>query len=98
MAMCTEWLLLLTALQIGPSAYTFPDGNLPARYSAGDAAEQTPPGPPLQRGGSRQRELDAPADRRFAAAESEEVPSFQRHVVPLLGRLGCNGRACHGSF
>jgi hypothetical protein len=19
-------------------------------------------------------------------------------VVPLLGRLGCNGRACHGSF
>jgi hypothetical protein len=27
-----------------------------------------------------------------------EVPSFQRHVVPLLGRLGCNGRACHGSF
>lgn len=25
-------------------------------------------------------------------------PDFQRHVVPLLGRLGCNGRACHGSF
>src|ERR1700685_1112024 len=33
---------------------------------------------------------------------SEEAPcgrpSFRRHVVPLLGRLGCNGRACHGSF
>ncbi len=28
----------------------------------------------------------------------EEVPDFQRHVVPLMGRLGCNGRACHGSF
>ncbi|MEM7454486.1 MAG: DUF1549 domain-containing protein [Planctomycetota bacterium] len=27
-----------------------------------------------------------------------EVPDFQQHVVPLLGRLGCNGRACHGSF
>ncbi len=25
-------------------------------------------------------------------------PDFQRHVVPLLGKLGCNGRACHGSF
>jgi hypothetical protein len=39
-----------------------------------------------------------PASERFAAAQVEEVPSFQRHVVPLLGRLGCNGRACHGSF
>src|SRR5262245_390868 len=38
------------------------------------------------------------AQQRFAAAEGEESPSFQRHVVPLLGRLGCNGRACHGSF
>ena len=27
-----------------------------------------------------------------------EIPSFQKHVGPLLGRLGCNGRACHGSF
>ena len=25
-------------------------------------------------------------------------PDFQRHVLPLLGRLGCNGRTCHGSF
>lgn len=30
--------------------------------------------------------------------ESDEIPDFQKHVVPLLGRLGCNGRACHGSF
>lgn len=30
--------------------------------------------------------------------ETEEVPDFQKHVVPLFGRLGCNGRACHGSF
>lgn len=34
---------------------------------------------------------------RFAK-ETDEVPNFQRHVVPLLGRLGCNGRNCHGSF
>jgi hypothetical protein len=38
-----------------------------------------------------------PAARRFAAA-TDETPDFQRHVVPLLGRFGCNGRACHGSF
>ncbi len=25
-------------------------------------------------------------------------PDLQRHVVAVLGRLGCNGRACHGSF
>lgn len=29
---------------------------------------------------------------------TEEVPDFQKHISPLLGRLGCNGRACHGSF
>lgn len=29
---------------------------------------------------------------------TEEVPDFQKHIGPLLGRLGCNGRACHGSF
>ena len=41
----------------------------------------------------------APALTRFAAADSRSpVPDFQRHIVPLLGVLGCNGRACHGSF
>ncbi|MFN9639147.1 MAG: hypothetical protein ACK56W_03885, partial [Pirellula sp.] len=29
---------------------------------------------------------------------TDEVPDFQKHISPLLGRLGCNGRACHGSF
>ena len=38
-----------------------------------------------------------PANLRFAA-DTQEIPSFQRHVLPLMGRLGCNGRACHGSF
>ena len=36
---------------------------------------------------------------RFAGMDaSADVPDFQQHVVPLLGKLGCNGRACHGSF
>lgn len=39
-----------------------------------------------------------PVTERFASKVVKEVPSFQRHVVPMLGRLGCNGRACHGSF
>nr|MCU0721499.1 hypothetical protein [Pirellula sp.] len=29
---------------------------------------------------------------------TKEIPDFQKHISPLLGRLGCNGRACHGSF
>lgn len=42
-------------------------------------------------------EVIAPASQRFAQMGAE-VPDFQRHVLPLMGRLGCNGRACHGSF
>ncbi len=38
------------------------------------------------------------ASVRFAEAQSDETPDFQKHVAPLLGRLGCNGRSCHGSF
>ncbi len=37
-----------------------------------------------------------PAKRRFT--KRGVIPDFQRHVIPLLGRLGCNGRTCHGSF
>lgn len=40
----------------------------------------------------------APVNERFADPAIAEEPSFQKHIVPLLGRLGCNGRACHGSF
>ena len=40
----------------------------------------------------------APASQRFTSKDAGEVPNFQQHVVPLLSRLGCNGRACHGSF
>lgn len=47
-------------------------------------------------------ETSAPPDRlevsaRFAT-DKDETPNFQRHVSPLFGRLGCNGRSCHGSF
>lgn len=39
-----------------------------------------------------------PISERFAAADVQEEPDFQRHISPLLGRLGCNSRSCHGSF
>ena len=38
------------------------------------------------------------ADIRFQSRTPQTVPDFQRHVVPLLGRLGCNSAKCHGSF
>lgn len=46
----------------------------------------------------REPQAIPPAQERFSAAEGNEVPDFRRHVLPLLGRLGCNGRSCHGSF
>lgn len=39
-----------------------------------------------------------PAAQRYATDQVAETPNFQRHVMPLLGRQGCNGRSCHGSF
>ena len=43
-------------------------------------------------------EVLPPISERFAVPDCQETPGFQRHVVNLFGRLGCNGRACHGSF
>jgi len=43
-------------------------------------------------------EVRRPVTERFAEAGTDEIPDFRQHVVPLLGRMGCNGRACHGSF
>jgi hypothetical protein len=39
-----------------------------------------------------------PASARWANLETAEPPSFRRHVIPLMSRLGCSGRECHGSF
>lgn len=47
---------------------------------------------------SGKSEIIRPIPERFQAANVKEAPSFQAHVLPLMGRLGCNGRACHGSF
>jgi hypothetical protein len=47
---------------------------------------------------TRSEEVAPPVSQRFAGDDVTEVPDFQRHILPLMGRLGCNGRACHGSF
>ena len=40
-----------------------------------------------------------PSIREQLAMEAGQrvTPDFQRHVLPLLSRAGCNGRECHGS-
>ncbi len=38
------------------------------------------------------------AEQRWAMDGSGGSPEFTRHVVPLFSKLGCNNRACHGSF
>ena len=45
-----------------------------------------------------QQDVIAPVNERFSSEGVTEEPDFQRHVSPLFGRLGCNGRSCHGSF
>src|SRR5438270_5211711 len=41
---------------------------------------------------ARAAQITPPANDRFAAEKSSDSPDFRRHVLPLLGRLGCNGR------
>lgn len=52
----------------------------------------------VQVGQMRASEPIAAANLRYDRDAANEIPDFQRHVVPLLGRLGCNSRNCHGSF
>lgn len=37
-------------------------------------------------------------EQRWSANGKGGSPSFTRHVVPLMTKLGCNNRSCHGSF
>ncbi len=42
-------------------------------------------------------EVIPPINERFSQ-ETEETPDFQRHLLPMFSKIGCNGRSCHGSF
>lgn len=39
-----------------------------------------------------------PVSERFHDRRAGSAPDFQKHIVPMLGRLGCNAAKCHGSF
>lgn len=43
-------------------------------------------------------DIDDTIENRFANKDVKETPQFRKHIDPMLGKLGCNGRACHGSF
>ncbi|QEG01592.1 hypothetical protein Mal15_56690 [Stieleria maiorica] len=43
-------------------------------------------------------QLDTSIEKRFGTSAASAPPDFQKHVIPLISRLGCIGRACHGSF
>ena len=47
---------------------------------------------------SKAVEENASVEQRFAQPDSGSVPDFQKHIVPLLGKLGCSSAKCHGSF
>src|SRR5580698_7451788 len=84
-----------------PNTPTNSDASKPAvaatTSKSSDAAPLAPAAVAKTQSKKDEKPLE-PISKRFAAAISRETPSFQRHVTPLLGKLGCNGRACHGSF
>lgn len=41
-------------------------------------------------------DLKTPISERFSNPQAQ--PSYQKHVLPLMSKVGCSGRACHGSF
>ncbi len=54
--------------------------------------------PAVHPGKEKTADIIPPINTRFAELPESESPDFQKHIIPLLGKLGCNGRACHGSF
>ncbi|MBI1371472.1 MAG: DUF1549 domain-containing protein [Phycisphaera sp.] len=61
-------------------------------------AEDTPTAPTDAKVAVDPAELLKPVSERFANTLDGPSPSFRRHVIPMMSRMGCSGRACHGSF
>lgn len=69
------------------------------RSAVGFAQEQTESATTVAVVPEPSPEIMASVSQRFVSVEADgETPDFQKHVIPLLGKLGCNGRSCHGSF
>lgn len=39
-----------------------------------------------------------PFSKRFADLHTPDPVSFQQHILPMMSKVGCSGRSCHGSF
>lgn len=75
--------------QLSKTAFFTEDTTAPETLAALTEQRQQDP--------STEQPLLSPIQERISAGE-KLVPDFQKHVIPLLGRLGCNSRNCHGSF
>ncbi|MEQ8789820.1 MAG: DUF1549 and DUF1553 domain-containing protein [Pirellulaceae bacterium] len=69
-----------------------------ALFSSNTRADETPTGEDQQADSSASQQQIQRADLRWSADGEGGQPDFTRHVVPLLGKVGCTNRACHGSF
>lgn len=70
-----------------------------------DRSKKAAGGQDVQKQAAAARQRSTPAGSevpaatvRWAPQQAADVPEFTRHVIPLLGKAGCNNRACHGSF
>lgn len=91
----------------------FTVSNSPSADESRNPLQRYLAGETLRRGGALQKgresfsdelpteDVDAPSEKDSRPSQGlhgDATPDFQRHIIPLLGRLGCNGRTCHGSF
>jgi hypothetical protein len=87
-------------LLVAAATMVVPFGNAFAA-AAVNAASPTAPashGNPRSGATPAAAKKDPRLSEMFKGAEGGTEPSFRRHVVPLMSRLGCSGRECHGSF
>jgi hypothetical protein len=82
-----------------------PENTSPkSKPTEGNPAPKKPAPESGQKKGSAATKGSAPSDAAGSAvavaapAKPGTTPGFTNRIQPLLGKLGCNGRACHGSF
>src|SRR5205085_1106914 len=92
---------LALTLALSLKAWAIDASPLPPGEGSGVRGNLLTPGPTLpasNASASDPGEVASPLQTSNFKLQTAAGPSFRRHVVPLLGRLGCNSRACHGSF
>jgi hypothetical protein len=87
-------------LLVAAATMVVPFGNAFAAAAVNAASPTAPASHGNPRSGATPgaAEKDPRLSEMFKGTEGGTEPSFRRHVVPLMSRLGCSGRECHGSF